>query len=126
MSSRDIQSKYKIRQNRPVGINTTDIPFRCLVLISFNKMNVYRDRDVHGDMSVIEYIGSGSIKLGDQTESIGNNRSLNNWNDYIILLRCPSPGKYKSYGYYLKVGDTWIERHDGRNVFVSRLVRVGF
>jgi hypothetical protein len=124
MRSSEMMKYYKLTNNRPMGINRTRLNFPCLVLISFNRMDVYNDKDVYGDMSVIHYIGAGIY--GNQRNCVGNNKSLNNWADYIILLRSPRRGCYKSYGFYRKDGETWVEKQNGRDVFVSRLIKINF
>lgn len=123
MNWTELVERYNVRQNRPQGILTTDMTFPCLVVISFAYKEQYRDRDVHGDLSIVDYIGSGRIEKGDQKLHVGGNSKLASWDGPIILITCPSKGVYKSQGYYTRVDDYKIEQHDGRRVFVFRLMK---
>lgn len=103
------------------GINRTTNPGR-MVIIHHANPNEYRDTDTD-DESLIEYVGTGGIRHGDQKMN-GDNKVLADFTGYMWVFKKLGPRRYKYIGIYTREGEFKERRDDGRRVFVFTLRRV--
>lgn len=123
MTRKEAVNFYKIRSGFAInGINITEMDNISAVLLAFSD-DIYQDRDVNGDMSVIEFIGAG--RKGNQVMN-GVNQMLNEADKPVIVLRKNDEKRYEMLGKYEKMEGYTIERQNRRKVFVFRLVRISF
>jgi hypothetical protein len=103
------------------GINRTTNPARMVLIHNANPYD-YLDNEI--DERIIEYVGTGSRKTGDQKMN-GDNKVLEDFDGHMWVFKKLRPNEYKYIGIYKKVGEYKERVDDGRRVFVFTLEKVG-